>query len=479
MQLPNGHYLHIGLTIDTIGNSQVQRLCTIGLNSNGQKTWVKKYGAATLWYYDNISKGHSMIERNGFYFYSTNIQETGINKGVLIKLNMNGDTLWQKRYLSHNSEILVIEGLNKTYDQGFLLFGRMSDQIGNTRLLLIKTNAIGDELWRQVINKSNTNGPNYQTAKNVIQDSVTKNIILIGEQFIGNSTSWFSHPNIVITDSLGNFLERRSYPNTYTRGILSDIIQTKDGKFVTIGAISYEMQGVNELYYGYAVKFDLTATTPVWQKTYLDEKSIVNNYSTVLEKKNGDLVLAGTQDTSYLKCIAMRNMGKITWLASTGEFIKKRYYNYIPALNSSGVFADYLFDFNPTNDNGFISCYYDQGGGQLQRKFFIVKYDSTGCDTSAFYCATVDIKENNYQAADVNIYPQPANNVLNLSSVLFTNKRAQIQISNNLGQLCFKQSVQFNNGNAQLPLANLPKGIYFLKLIDEDFKTYTQKIIVE
>jgi hypothetical protein len=69
--------------------------------------------------------------------------------------------------------------------------------------------------------------------------------------------------------------------------------------------------------------------------------------------------------------------------------------------------------------------------------------------------------------------------VLNLSSVLFTNKRAQIQISNNLGQLCFKQSVQFNKGTAQLPLANLPKGIYFLKLIDEDFKTYTQKIIVE
>jgi hypothetical protein len=68
MQLPNGHYLHIGLTIDTIGNSQIQRLCIMGLNSTGQIAWIKKYGVANQWYYDNISKGHCLIEHNGFYF---------------------------------------------------------------------------------------------------------------------------------------------------------------------------------------------------------------------------------------------------------------------------------------------------------------------------------------------------------------------------------------------------------------------------
>ncbi|MFY8004621.1 MAG: T9SS type A sorting domain-containing protein, partial [Chitinophagaceae bacterium] len=154
----------------------------------------------------------------------------------------------------------------------------------------------------------------------------------------------------------------------------------------------------------------------------------------------------------------------------------KKYLNHTSNVNFSNLY--WAYSIIKTTDKAYITSYYYNALTQ-PGKFMIVKYDSTGCDTSAFYCATVGIKENYYQAADVSIYPQPANNVLNLSSVLFANKRAQIQISNNLGQLLIKQHLQFNNGIAQLPLANLPKGIYFLKLIDEDLKTFTKKIIVE
>jgi hypothetical protein len=478
LQLPNGHYLHVGLTIDTIGNSQVQRLCVMALNSIGQIIWIKKYGNLNKTYLDNISKTNWVKCYNNNFYYHTNIYENGISKGAVIKFDSNGDTIWQKRYLSHNSEAIVINAITKTYDNGFLLAGSISDQQTNTRLLIIKINTLGNELWRQVINKSSANGPNYQTPDQIVQDSLSKKIILVGDQYIGNSTSWFSHPNIVITDSLGNFLERRSYPNTYTRGILSDIIQTKDGNFVAVGCTSSEMSGTDELRYGYTVKFELNTPMPIWQKTYMDEKSIINIYTSIIEKKNGDLVLAGTQDTSYLKGIAIRNMGKITWLTSTGEFIKKRYYNYIPS-NSSGIFTDNLYAFNTTNDNGFISCYYDQGGGQLQRKFFIVKYDSLGCDTTAAYCATVGFKNQSYQAIDVSIYPQPAKQFINLQSTLFANKKSQVYISNAIGQICYNASVQFNNGNTQLNLANLPKGIYFLKLVDEDLRSFTSKIVLE
>jgi hypothetical protein len=118
---------------------------------------------------------------------------------------------------------------------------------------------------------------------------------------------------------------------------------------------------------------------------------------------------------------------------------------------------------------GDLSCYKDDN---------FPLYKVPGYTLACNY-SPVSIKENSYQTVDVSIYPQPANQIVNLSSPLFANKRAQIQISNNLGQLCFKQSVQFNNGNAQLPLANLPKGIYFLKLIDEDFKTFTNKVIID
>lgn len=118
---------------------------------------------------------------------------------------------------------------------------------------------------------------------------------------------------------------------------------------------------------------------------------------------------------------------------------------------------------------GGLSCYQDNNFG-----LYKVPGYTLACNYSP-----VGFKENSYQTADVSIYPQPANQIVNLSSPLFSNKSAQIQLSNNLGQLCFKQNVKFNNGNVQIPLGDLPKGIYILKLIDVDLKTFTQKLIVE
>ena len=183
-------------------------------------------------------------------------------------------------------------------------------------------------------------------------------------------------------------------------------------------------------------------------------------------------------DTNVFNNVISNGMFQIYKINSNGNIINKQFYNYnfnnnwMLGINSSGA--------SLINDGGIIA--------PIERKInntnnyaplFFVKYDSTGCDTSAFYCATVGIKENSYQTTDVSIYPQPAKQVVNLSSPLFANKSAQIQLSNNLGQLCFKQNLKFNNGTLQVPIANLPKGIYILKLIDEDLKTFTQKIVVE
>jgi len=118
---------------------------------------------------------------------------------------------------------------------------------------------------------------------------------------------------------------------------------------------------------------------------------------------------------------------------------------------------------------GGLSCYQDDNFGL---------YKAPGYTLACNY-SPVGIKEDSYQPINVSIYPQPANQTVNLSSPLFANKSAQIQISNNLGQLCSKKKVKFSNGNAQISLSDLPKGIYLLKLIDEDLKIFTQKLIVE
>jgi hypothetical protein len=85
----------------------------------------------------------------------------------------------------------------------------------------------------------------------------------------------------------------------------------------------------------------------------------------------------------------------------------------------------------------------------------------------------------NYSNNKIVTYPQPVKDVVTIQNKEFINQNITVNISNSLGTQCVNQYLQFNNGTAQLPLANLPKGIYLLKLIDENLKTYTQKLILE
>jgi hypothetical protein len=466
---PN-NYIHVGLVVDTLNGYQTNRLCIMGLNQNGQVQWVKKYGNHKFEYLNNPLRSKWTSKINNFIYFTTAVTDSNnVTLGVLIKINFNGDTVWQKKYYAPSFNVTPYD-VCKTKDNGFLITGAVYDNV-DQKLLLIKTNNFGDELWRKAINKPTNNGPNYQIGRVVIQDTISKRIIIGGIQYLGNSTWWSEHVNIVITDSLGNFISRVSYPNN-TPGAILNMKQLNDGSILGVGYVSYnELLNNNLLGYDYAVKFNASSLNLIWQKLALDPKSVCNVNYNVIENEN-NLLIFGNLDTSFVKNLPHNTMGRFIWLDKNGNLINKKYLNHTSNVNFSNLY--WAYSIIKTTDKAYITSYYYNALTQ-PGKFMIVKYDSTGCDTSA----SVGIKENYYQAADVSIYPQPANNVLNLSSVLFANKRAQIQISNNLGQLLIKQHLQFNNGIAQLPLANLPKGIYFLKLIDEDLKTFTKKIIVE
>ena len=469
------NYLHVGLVIDTLNGYQSSKLCVTGLNYNGQVQWIKKYGNHKFEFTDHPLKFEYLKKfDNTFLYSSTFIDSTNALVGCLIKLSALGDTIWLKKYYSNTNPINIIN-VTKSYDGGYFLLASLSNTTTGSCLLIIKTNNLGNELWRKEIHKPTTNGPDHQYGSAIIQDSISKKIIIVGNQTIGNSTTWAFHSNIVITDSLGNFLNRLNYPNNMP-GDLKNIIQCKDGKFIAVGnANNSETYNEYILNYGFIVKFDINGTTPIWLKTFYDEKSILNYYNNVIENPNGNLIISGTEDTAHHKGKAINLLGKIAWLDKNGNRINKKNYQYTPTNTLN--FLYYHYSFNKTHDDNFISCYFVDGINP--RKFFIVKYDSLGCDTTAAYCATVGFKEQNYQAIDVSIYPQPAKQFINLQSTLFANKKAQVYISNAIGQICYNANVQFNNGNTQLNLANLPKGIYFLKLVDEDLRSFTSKIVLE
>jgi hypothetical protein len=475
-----GNYLIISKTQVVENNYWVYKLDLIKYNATSDTYTLTQLGDTNFYYPTGFNHVRNFGRKIGNYVYLANFgkpKNSTYWMGVLIKLGFNGDTIWQKKYSASNEHLILFQ-VNTCRDGGFLLSGLSRDPTPPdvSRLLLIKTDANGNELWRK---KYNNPSPNYAEGRDVIEDSATKNILVTGMRFKGFSNgSQISERFVTMFDSLGNI--KYDLPNSYMMSNPSwGITKDKSNNYYIYGFKNKNYIAPHFTSQAYITKFKIVGNN--LQILFDNEygKELTDNIFTSLSvDEDNNLHAFGTLDTNILNNILGNVMIQKYKLNSNGLVLKTKTYNYqfnnywLHGINSWGA--------SLTSDGGIIaSVARIMNNASNYAPVFFVKYDSTGCDTSAFYCATVGIKENNYEAADVSIYPQPANQIVNLSSPLFANKRAQIQISNNLGQLCFKQRLQFNNGNAQLPLVNLPKGIYFLKLIDEDFKTYTQKIIVE
>lgn len=144
-----------------------QPLKIMGLNSQGQIVWNKNYSYGNN--YVNMflaNSRHTYVEGN-YFFHAATIYDSNVifgedtfmvkYKGVLTKLDFNGDTIWQKTYADTSFFSTYIEGygiritcVTGSVDGGFLLSGLLVDTIQNA-CLLIKTDSQGNELWRKEV----------------------------------------------------------------------------------------------------------------------------------------------------------------------------------------------------------------------------------------------------------------------------------------------------------------------------------------
>ena len=118
--------------------------------------------------------------------------------------------------------------------------------------------------------------------------------------------------------------------------------------------------------------------------------------------------------------------------------------------------------FNPSGGTAYEQV---QGGGYngSNGKWYF--------DNVSTVATTLSIK-NNKQNVGVKIYPNPAKNILNITSDSFEVKN--VEIYNLLGKLVLFEAVS----NQNLNISALNKGVYFVKVTQEG-KTITRKLVVE
>lgn len=478
---PN-NYLVISKTLKTQGNNWITTLDLTKYNAITNTYTVVQFGDTNGFYAGITSFKHirNYGKKIDNFIFLANFIKTNASfnytKGVFIKLNFNGDTIWQRKYSSNNEHVFLFQS-NKSIDGGFLLSGCTVDSALNIcKLLLIKTNTNGVELWRKLYNHPS---PNYAEGRDIIQDSATKNILITGMRFKGFSNgSQIEEKLVFLTDSLGTLLydlPSSQLMDNASAGILRD----QDNNYYIYGYKNKTYIAPHYTVKPYLLKFKIQGNnlSTIFDKEY-NQEYVSNSFFDAEFDKNKHINLIGHIDTNTINNLPANGMVSKFKINSDGELISKKYYNYTYNLNwNFGVVANGI---GLTSDGGIIVPVERLlNSSNNYAPIFFVKYDSLGCDTTAAYCATIGFKEQNYQTIDVNIYPQPAKQFINLQSTLFANKKAQIYISNAIGQNCYNASVQFNKGTTQLNLTNLPKGIYFLKLVDEDLRSFTSKIVLE
>ena len=366
----------------------------------------------------------------------------------LIKFNQYGDTLWTKIY--RDTMYQVSYACQQSNDKGFILIGYGDTLLSSstiTQFLLIKTDSLGDILWKKLIGISN---PNFGFGVNTVNDG---GYVFTGGR--GNPTE----PIIFKTDSLGNVLWTRVVP-CIRNGSVGSIKQTLDGGFLTTGFISDT--GNNSWNFNMSLLVKLFSDGTVdWSK-----KDYTKNLTSIADCFYDFVQL---QDSSYIVVGSMMNDtavhyldmdGVIYHISKSGNELWNRRYDKTSGFNKGESFNDLV----KTNDGGYAVC---GSFAQPQYDFWVVKVDSLGCDSAG--CEFVGIDEKSIyekQELEILIYPNPVSDEfkIQINSDKATGKIIEFSLIDITGRKVFQKSNLFNSQAEKINVSEFNNGIYFYSI---------------
>jgi uncharacterized repeat protein (TIGR01451 family) len=307
--------------------------------------------------------------------------------------------IWQQVYGGNNDDRLV--EIIKTNDGGYILAGYSNSAIGGEKSIntfggydywIIKINAQGDIIWQKVY--GGTNSELLHMAK----QTADGNFILVGTSnsgISGNKTTVNNGGNdywIIKIDNLGNEIWQKSYGGSNSDEA-RDIIELNDGNFLIAGASNSNISGdKNEDsrgFYDYWILKISESGNIIWQKTIggneVDQLMAINLIN------NNEFILSGysLSEISGEKNENCRG-GYDYWVVkinSNGDIINQK--------TIGGSNSDIVRSVETNNNNIIISGYSSSGisnekiiinkGGEdywlviLNENLNLVFQDSKGC----------------------------------------------------------------------------------------------------
>ncbi len=281
---------------------------------------------------------------NGYVFCGFTENDGATERDIfLIKTNSNGETDWIKKFSdSYTDQGWFVE---ITSDNGFILattanLAASSSTNHNYSGQLIKTDASGNQLWKQTYTFGNYT--NFTTVRQTSDGG-----------YITCGTDYFSNKGILLkTDASGNENWRKTYGGIVE---INNINETIDGGLILCGSIKTTSSSPSDIY---IIRTNSAGDT-IWTKTYGDASD--NTARAIKETPTGNFILCGyntnPESSGYAKLID--SDGEQIWHTDFLSFNVQALDNIIT-----------------TNDNQFIAVGHNSFG--TDNKSLIQKIDNSG-----------------------------------------------------------------------------------------------------
>ncbi len=344
----DGGFFFGGVSNDT--NEWVTRAVIIKMDGDLNIQWQKKYNSTYESYFSDVKQ----TSDGGYILTGIVDLSTYLSSPFVIKLDQNGDIIWQKAIYSSGGE--AFNNIQQTSDGGYIICGAVIDSYNWTDAWVIKLDSNGNIQWQKAIGSSNIDEP-------LKIKEVTGGYMMIG----GTSSYQSLDLWLVKFDTSGNVLWQKMYAGPEYHNELDkgyNLIELSDGNFILAGTtISWEDQ--NSLW---IIKIDPSGDI-IWQKRIYPNVQHMN--ADIVKTSDGNYVLASTvfSEDTFSNDIWIGKMnpdGELLWQRLYGE-----------------DYDENMHALNVTPDGGFLLANDSNSYSEGWQDFLIMKLKDDGTSSTA------------------------------------------------------------------------------------------------
>ncbi|HNF41997.1 MAG TPA: hypothetical protein PKI54_13805, partial [Bacteroidia bacterium] len=249
------------------------------LDVNGDSLWAKVFsagiGATNVYFGNSLAMLYSAIYGLTGFFTATSATN---GSAYFIGALSNGLLIANKVYNYSATLSSDARAIDKTFDGGFIMAGGIGLPSSGGEIYVIRTNAYGDTLWTRTYDKSTSD------VAMSIQQTSDSNFIIAAITY--DTTFYKNNTYLIKIDSLGDTLWTKQHYSLDAIEIYS-LQQTKDNGFVGVGTI---FNGVP--LHGYLHLFKANSNGDLeWTKQFGSPPGALGTF--VRQTKDGGYIISG------------------------------------------------------------------------------------------------------------------------------------------------------------------------------------------